>query len=328
MNDIGKDYFYGKYHDQILLCFSFNSRCPLQCKYCMIDQRWVKPTPYSESEISLDLIKKFEEIRHPFMASITGGEPTLVTSFKEYVSILTDMDYCTSVSVFTSLIQPLEWFKDLSEHQDRIDLEKLSFSASYHFEHRGKTNFVEKIKEIKKYGLKLGVEFMMGSASDEAYADLVELSKIGLHSLKIVELRDTDTYKYKLSAADVSRFYDCVREDSKELMQSQEWIPTLDKFDYIPIKKSNEFTTFVNNGKLEEHHSGLNFKGWDCHSLQFQVTANQQQLEFRSLCDETTLTLEDITKYSKIPHLIKCPKEQCSSFPMTYLKIRDKVTDK
>jgi len=312
------EYFYGKNHELMMIYLNFNYHCPLKCDYCVVVSDEKVTSRYSESEVPLELVKKFIEIKQPFIVNIAGGEPTFIENLLEYLKVLDGLEYCENISVFTSLTRDASWFKGLSE----ANLSKVKLMLSYHFDFRDKTNFVEKIKEISKYDLNLLVEFMMGSASDEAFDDLVELSKSGV-DLNIAELRGTPTFEYKLTKEDVSRFYKYVEEYQQESKDGEEWIPTLDKFKQISIKKMNNTKTFANTGKLEEHSSSPNFKGWGCHALQFSVENKQKDLVFRNVCDDALYSVDDLNKFCNSPSLIKCTQEQCTPYAMHFLKIND-----
>ena len=314
------DYFYGPLRDMLLIYLNFNYKCPFKCEYCVIEND-PNDHDYYTSEINLNFIKKFKELKQPYVVNIAGGEPTLIPELLSYLKIIDSSPSCEVISLFTNMIQDISWFKEYHTY----NFKNVLLKPSYHYQYSKKVNFINKIKQLLDLKINLEVEFMLGSTKKNVLDDLKRLLDLGA-KVNIIELRNTNKYTDILDPKKKQIFHETLnsyikKDDKKDRWEENKHIPK--EIKDIPNLFSKE--GFIQNGQLIKKPKDLCFKGWSCHPLQFTIDwEGEEKPFFKNICNSKKMTISEINDYSKKIKLIECTQNQCNAtFAINYFKMKD-----
>jgi MoaA/NifB/PqqE/SkfB family radical SAM enzyme/GT2 family glycosyltransferase len=139
--------------DQIDINWKITSRCNYACSYCTVKKDNVHLIPLEKLKTAADNLCSLKNSHIKII--LTGGEPTILPSYKDFLEYLLTMDSKrVSVTTITNLSLPLSFYQRLASSKFIIK-EKAGFVSSFHMEYARADKFIANAKYLSDSGFEV-----------------------------------------------------------------------------------------------------------------------------------------------------------------------------
>jgi glycosyltransferase involved in cell wall biosynthesis/MoaA/NifB/PqqE/SkfB family radical SAM enzyme len=283
-------------------------KCNYTCTYCTVkDNKNGFFHDIASLKSAIDKISLIGKENIKFI--ITGGEPTICPNYIDFMEyIFQKLGTRAKIATITNLSMPLSFFEKVrtSLHQY---LEKISFIASFHFEHADRQQFIEKVKFISRNGILIKTQIL-------AHPKYMHVTQRLFN-----ELNQTSNEKSKIDVKIVRENFG-PDPDKRYSKQDLDWLKQFYK------ESENEevnLAFLTDNHKIENLKLSANelitydlnrFKGFECYAgiESISINANGEidpAVCFRGAGYKKSNIFTDENPFISFKKPILCPFEKC-----------------
>jgi 4Fe-4S single cluster domain len=271
-------------YEQLHLGWFLVDWCNYKCTYCSVANRLREVYSKDESNSKYKLVlERLDRVDTSFDMDIYGGEPTLHPNFNEILERLAVNPHCRTIEVKTNLSRSINFYQDMFAH------DKVSMSASYHFEYHSQ-EFIDKCIALKENNFSCHISMPDQPKHWDAVLDLI--NTFDLHGVKYDCNILFSTGAYKTNYTD--QFYKTFGHVLKSAGPNY-------RYQFVDGQESSLSVYQIKQQGLD------NFNNYRCKALMYEINTEG---DIQNMCTGNALPL--IFKKQDTHKIVKCPLTSCS----------------
>ncbi|AOY75672.1 radical SAM protein [Clostridium formicaceticum] len=144
--------------DKFEIYWLLGYQCNYTCSYCFYKMKEKNVFKVSDDQLRNATNNIASLHNKKIKVDLVGGEPTIFPYYQQLIWDLEKLPNVEMIQTETNLSRSLKYFEEL--FSQTVNIEKLTFSASYHFEFAKQDEFIEKILLFNRYNVRIGITFM------------------------------------------------------------------------------------------------------------------------------------------------------------------------